>query len=71
MSSCPLRASLFGFAGTLVPLTQGVAHETAGDRFFLALSLRSGGAGTYRVNWRALSVDSHTSDGSFTFQVGQ
>ncbi len=37
----------------------------------MLVSLRSGSAGTYRVNWRVLSVDTHTTDGSFTFQVGQ
>src|SRR6202790_1491477 len=34
-------------------------------------ALRPGGAGTYHVTWRGLSVDTHTTDGSFTFQVGQ
>src|SRR3989441_12811384 len=37
----------------------------------MSVALRSGGAGTYRVNWRVLSVDTHTTDGNFTFQVGQ
>jgi methionine-rich copper-binding protein CopC len=37
----------------------------------MAVSLRPGGTGTYHVTWRVLSVDSHTTDGSFTFQVGQ
>src|SRR3989442_2668926 len=37
----------------------------------MSVSLRSGSAGTYRVNWRVLSVDTHTTDGSFTFRVGQ
>jgi methionine-rich copper-binding protein CopC len=37
----------------------------------MSVSLRSGGAGTYHVTWRVLSVDTHTTDGSFTFQVGQ
>jgi copper resistance protein C len=37
----------------------------------MSVSLRSGGPGTYHVTWRVLSVDSHTTDGSFTFQVGQ
>ena len=36
----------------------------------MAVSLRSSGAGTYRVNWRVLSVDTHTTDGNFSFQVG-
>jgi copper resistance protein C len=36
----------------------------------MAVSLRSGGAGTYHVTWRVLSVDTHTTNGNFTFQVG-
>jgi methionine-rich copper-binding protein CopC len=36
----------------------------------MSVSLRSGGAGTYHVTWRVLSVDTHTTDGNFTFQVG-
>ena len=27
--------------------------------------------GTYRVHWQVLSVDTHTSEGNFTFHVGQ
>jgi hypothetical protein len=37
----------------------------------MSVSLRPGGSGTYHVTWRVLSVDSHTTDGNFTFQVGQ
>jgi copper resistance protein C len=37
----------------------------------MSVSLRFGGTGTYRVNWRVLSVDTHTTNGSFTFRVGQ
>jgi copper resistance protein C len=37
----------------------------------MSVSLREGGAGTYHVKWRVLSADTHTTDGSFTFQVGQ
>ena len=37
----------------------------------MSISLRSGGAGTYRVTWHVLSVDTHTTDGNFAFQVGQ
>jgi len=37
----------------------------------MSVSLRSGGAGTYRVNWHVLSVDTHRTDGNFTFRVGQ
>jgi methionine-rich copper-binding protein CopC len=37
----------------------------------MPVSLRPGGTGTYHVTWHVLSVDTHTTDGSFTFQVGQ
>ena len=37
----------------------------------MSVSLRSAGTGTYRVNWRVLSADTHTTEGSFTFQVGE
>ena len=42
--------------------------RVSGDQ--MSVSLKGGGAGTYHVNWRVLSVDTHTTDGSFTFQVG-
>ena len=28
-------------------------------------------AGTYRVHWHAMSVDTHTTEGSFTFTIGR
>jgi methionine-rich copper-binding protein CopC len=37
----------------------------------MSVSLRAGGSGTYRVNWRVLSVDAHRTNGNFTFQVGR
>jgi len=36
----------------------------------MRIGLKAAGPGTYRVHWRALSVDTHTSQGNFTFQVG-
>jgi methionine-rich copper-binding protein CopC len=36
----------------------------------MSVSLRAGGSGTYHVTWKVLSVDTHTTDGSFTFEVG-
>lgn len=36
----------------------------------MSVSLKGGGAGTYHVNWRVLSVDTHTTGGNFTFEVG-
>ena len=37
----------------------------------MSVSLRPGGTGTYHVTWHVLSVDTHTTEGNFTFQVGQ
>ena len=37
----------------------------------MSVPLRPGGSGTYRVIWHVLSVDTHTTEGNFTFQVGQ
>jgi copper resistance protein C len=37
----------------------------------MSVPLRAGGSGTYHVNWHVLSVDTHTTEGNFTFQVGQ
>jgi methionine-rich copper-binding protein CopC len=36
----------------------------------MRVGLKSLPAGTYHVRWRALSVDTHKTEGSFTFSVG-
>jgi methionine-rich copper-binding protein CopC len=36
----------------------------------MRIGLKAAGSGTYRVKWRALSVDTHATQGSFSFQVG-
>jgi len=36
----------------------------------MRVGLKSVGPGTYRVHWHALSVDTHTTEGNFTFHVG-
>jgi copper resistance protein C len=36
----------------------------------MRIGLKSVAPGTYRVRWHALSVDTHTTEGSFTFHVG-
>jgi copper resistance protein C len=35
------------------------------------VGLRPLSPGTYRVHWHVLSVDTHTTEGNFTFHVGQ
>jgi copper resistance protein C len=37
----------------------------------MSIALSPGGTGVYHVTWHAVSVDTHTTDGNFTFQVGQ
>ncbi len=36
----------------------------------MRIGLKHLSPGTYRVRWRALSVDTHTTEGSFSFSVG-
>ena len=36
----------------------------------MRVGLKAAGPGTYHVHWHALSVDTHTTQGSFTFYVG-
>jgi methionine-rich copper-binding protein CopC len=36
----------------------------------MQIGLKTIGPGTYRVRWHALSVDTHSTEGSFTFHVG-
>ncbi|MFY9760456.1 MAG: copper resistance CopC family protein [Xanthobacteraceae bacterium] len=37
----------------------------------MRVGLKASGPGAYHVHWHALSVDTHTTQGSFTFHVGQ
>jgi methionine-rich copper-binding protein CopC len=46
---------------------QGKARVSA-DTMLVGLKLLP--PGTYQVHWRVLSVDTHTTEGSFSFQVG-
>jgi hypothetical protein len=36
----------------------------------MTVGLKSLGPGSYKVHWHALSVDTHTTEGAFTFHVG-
>jgi methionine-rich copper-binding protein CopC len=36
----------------------------------MRVGIKASGPGTYRVQWHALSVDTHKTQGSFTFHVG-
>jgi copper resistance protein C len=36
----------------------------------MRIAIKAAGPGTYHVQWHALSVDTHTTQGSYTFTVG-
>ena len=47
---------------------QGSAH-LEGDNTHLAVALKALAPGSYRVAWKAVAVDTHHTEGSFTFTV--
>jgi copper resistance protein C len=48
----------------------GAAQVDSKDRTELRVALKKLSPGTYTVSWHALSVDTHTTTGHFTFTVG-
>jgi copper resistance protein C len=64
------------FSSIEVRNEQGAAVSTGkatvvGDRTQLRVQVKSLPAGTYKVIWRVLSVDTHRTQGDFSFRVGQ
>jgi copper resistance protein C len=49
----------------------GAAHVDAHDSLLLEVPLAKLGPGEYTVTWRAVSVDTHVTQGHFTFRIGQ
>jgi hypothetical protein len=47
------------------------ARVDLADRGLLRVSLDALGPGVYNVVWRAVSVDTHVTEGDFVFHVGQ
>jgi hypothetical protein len=48
---------------------QGAAQAVPGEPARLAVALKPLAAGTYKVTWRVVSVDTHRSEGSYQFTV--
>jgi methionine-rich copper-binding protein CopC len=48
-------------------VSQGKAQVSGNT---MRVGLKTIGPGSYKVNWHALSVDTHSTQGSFTFHVG-
>jgi methionine-rich copper-binding protein CopC len=53
--------------GTGARVDQGKASVSGNT---MRIGLKAGGPGSYKVNWHALSVDTHTTQGAFSFRVG-
>ena len=54
-----------------VAVHSGKAQLDRNDRTQLRVPLKALPPGTYKVIWRVLSVDTHRTQGDFTFRVGQ
>ena len=50
-------------------MNDGPATIDPNNKSELDVKLKPLEAGTYTVKWHALSVDTHTTEGDFTFQV--
>ncbi len=49
----------------------GDSHVADTDPMILAATVRALAPGTYRVVWRVVSVDTHVTEGDFTFDVAR
>lgn len=45
------------------------AHVDASDPTLLTVTLPALAPGTYRVQWRVVSVDTHVTEGDYTFEI--
>jgi copper resistance protein C len=80
VATSPGQVTLY-FTQALEPkFSGGEVHNTAGARVdhgksvsgnVMRLSVGSLPPGSYSVTWHALSVDTHTTQGSFSFHVGK
>jgi copper resistance protein C len=81
VATAPHEVTLW-FTLSLEPAFSGVTvTDSSGQRVeagkasisgtVMRIPLRPVKAGTYRVSWHVLSVDTHKTEGSFTFRVGQ
>jgi copper resistance protein C len=52
-------------------MSSGKAQVDRGNRTQLRVSLKPLPPGSYQVIWRVLSVDTHRTQGNFSFRVGQ
>jgi methionine-rich copper-binding protein CopC len=83
VSTAPRQVSLWftqnlepAFSGAQVLDSAGArvdqgARVDPANRSLMHVTLKPLRPGSYKVYWRVLSVDTHTTEGSFSFRVGQ
>ena len=69
LESAYSRAEVFDDTGQRVGLGPSVLDP--GDRVLLTIAIPPLPPGRYRVHWRVLSVDTHVTEGDFTFAVAK
>ena len=77
LATVALPALAHAYLDRAQPVAGSVVHESpreltlfdGADAKVLRVPLPKLAAGTYRVKWRILSVDTHVSEGEFTFDV--
>ena len=57
------------FAASGKEVDKGDVHLDRSDSALLIVSLPKLEAGTYKVIWRVVSIDTHVTDGNFSFHV--
>ena len=50
---------------------KGHPHVSGEDLSVLKVSLQPLGSGSYKVEWRVISVDTHATKGEYSFRVGK
>ena len=65
----PAFSSIKVFDATGKQVDKKDTHSDPSNRSLLQVSLPRLGPGTYKVVWRVVSVDTHRTNGDFTFQI--
>lgn len=63
------RANVEDATGKVVDAGDG--HVDAADRTIVAVDVPPLAPGTYRVRWRVVSIDTHVTEGDYTFTIAK
>jgi copper resistance protein C len=65
----PAFSKIQVFAESGKEVDKGDVHLNRSDPALLIVSLPKLGTGTYKVAWRVISIDTHVTEGNFSFHV--